>query len=106
MSECATWPMDPACATEEWDAYDTDIQDRALALASVTLERLTGGRVKNCPTTIRPCTVGAAMRCDNWWAGASYGFSAINWGGTWRNIACQPPACVSSCEVQLPGPVG
>lgn len=48
------WPMDPACITDEWGAFDEAVQDRALALASDTLHRLSGYRVGGCPITVRP----------------------------------------------------
>lgn len=48
------WPMDEACKTEEWDAIPLPLRDRSLALASSTLERLSGYRVSNCPITVRP----------------------------------------------------
>jgi hypothetical protein len=48
------WPVDPACLSDEWQAMDLDIQERALGYASATLERLTGRRVGNCPIKVRP----------------------------------------------------
>ena len=48
------WPMDPACKTDEWEEFAPEVQERALAFASSTLQRLSGYRVGNCPITVRP----------------------------------------------------
>src|SRR4051794_30552336 len=54
------WPVDPACLGAEWDALDPEVQERAVALASETLHRLTGYRVGGCPIIVRPCKKGCA----------------------------------------------
>lgn len=48
------WPVDPACLGDTWDGYDQAVRDRAVALASATLSRLTAYRVGQCPVTVRP----------------------------------------------------
>jgi hypothetical protein len=97
--------MDPACATAEWDAYDADVKERALLLASATLSRLTGGRVSNCPITVRPNA--DAGRCWLYrpdYLNLSYGapFNPINWRGEWMNcVPCDP----EGTGIPLPEPV-
>lgn len=95
------WPMDPACRSAEWEAYDEDVQARALALASVTLTRLTGGRVTNCPSTVRPgpqnpVCVPLAARFD-----LSSPLGPNAWGWQSSTYAAPDPR-----RVTLPGPVG
>jgi hypothetical protein len=104
------WPVDPACFEDTWDALDSSVQDRAVALASATLTRLTGYRVGNCPITVRPCkrscADGALSYADMhstfgpWWP--------VNYGGVWTNsCGCTTDcSCAALCEVVLPGPVG
>lgn len=110
-SGCA-WPIDPACFTTEWDALDESVQDRAVALASATLTRLTGYRVGTCPITVRPCR----SRCAGsehpayWDMQSSFGGSF--WphieGGVWVNsCGCRTDcSCADECVVALPPPVG
>lgn len=103
------WPIDPACAGDEWDTLEPEVQDRALALASATLTRLTGGRVGNCPITVRPCKPAKA------WA---YGLPMFSEGrafyptllesGAWINVGCcntTACACTAVCSIMLPRPV-
>lgn len=94
------WPVDPACLGDAWDAYAPEVQDRAVALASATLTRLTAFRVGNCPVTIRPVAQGC--RGASPWGGWLGPFTPQNFGGVWTNGGCSP----SQCEVELPAPVG
>lgn len=98
------WPVDSACFTDAWDGYPEAVKDRALALASSTLVRLTGGRVGNCPITVRPCS---ARVCRNYFPPDSVQpqFLPLNWGGVWMNV-CNFGECIVDCEVPLPAPVG
>lgn len=102
------WPVDEECL-ENWDSYSISIQDRALALATNTLRRLTGYRVGGCPITVRPCR----SRCVTAAFLPYYArhFSPwINTAGMWVNsCGCNPRAdcsCADLCEVVLPAPVG
>lgn len=105
--DCALWPVDPACLTDDWDALEPEIQARSLALASATLRRLSGYRVTNCPVTVRPCK----RSCME----AQYGGIAhtmfnpyISNGGQWVN-ACgclTDCSCTQLCSVTLPSPIG
>lgn len=101
------WPVDPACLTTQWDELAPEVRDRALALASSTLHRLTGGRVGGCPVTVRPCqrlTLGDATL--GWWYGTG-SFVPINFAGRWVNVCSAAVGCgTSQCEVRLPPPVG
>lgn len=98
------WPVDPACFSDEWEAAETAVKDRALALASSTLERLTGQRVVACPITVRPTH---GNRCfipsDSYGSGSFHpGMTAT---GQWANncgLACDDP----TTGVRLPRPVG
>lgn len=97
------YPIDPACLRETWDKYESEVQQRAVSLASATLYRLTGYRVGGCPVTVRPnpssglCAIPAGYsRFAEW--------EPINWSGTWSNYVCGPwedPRIIS-----LPAPVG
>lgn len=101
---CA-WPVDPACETEQWNAYEPAVRDRALSLASATLSRLVGGRVGVCPITVRPNVEQGVCWSSPNYLDFAYGsqFTPINWGGQWMN--CSP--CTPRPDgVALPRPVG
>lgn len=104
------WPVDPACFDEEWAALDEAVQNRAVALASSTLYRLTGYRVGGCPITVRPCKAGCAGGARSYYSYGSYGWMNphIGLSGTWINsCGCNTDcSCVTLCEVVLPSPVG
>lgn len=104
------WDIDTACLGDEWDDLDTDVQERALALASMTLHRLTGYRVGGCPITVRPCqdtTCGHYSPYGYPGYPGGYGMYPQNYAGTWSNsCGCGSSACSSACEVKLPFPVG
>lgn len=102
------WPLDPACAGgDAWNEYSPEQRDFAHALASATLRRLTGGRVGNCPITVRPC------KPDGFWNRTHMvpeyrSYSPLNLGGQWINVGCcTSPACSceTACTVDLPRPV-
>jgi hypothetical protein len=101
------WPVDPACLTEEWEALDPLVQNRALALASETLRRLTGYRVGGCPTTIRPCQRGGCWSAFIPFQGLPFN-PGMNVQGNWVNngCGCNGRGCATSCEIALPPPVG
>lgn len=98
------WPIDQSCCPE-FEDYDFDVQDRAVAFAGATLRMLTAYRVGGCPITVRPCR----SVCAGWdpfyspWA-----FSPTNWSGTWYNCVCRQDqcGCGSLCQLELPRPVG
>lgn len=104
------WPVDPACLAGDWDDLDQTVKDRAVALASVTLHRLTGYRVNNCPITVRPCKAGCAGGAVSYYAYGANGWMNphIGLSGTWINsCGCNTDcSCVVLCEVDLPAPVG
>jgi hypothetical protein len=108
------WPVDPACLSADWEAMDQAVQDRALALASATLTRLTGYRVGGCPVTVRPCKAGCAAATtrpsylDMAGAYGSSGFWPHIEGGVWVNsCGCAGDcSCGPECRIALPGPVG
>lgn len=82
-----TWEPDTSCLDEKWDALEEADKERALALATSSLQMLTYYRVGACPITVRPCPV--STRC-----GCLPRSSLVSCG-------CQPLS-----EVELPGPVG
>ena len=98
-----TWPVDPGCLGDEWDATEDPIKEYAQALAGSTLRRLTGYRVGGCPTTLRPCSQPcySSFYYESW-------MSPLNLGGTWTNTC----GCRVNCEcspsqwLALPLPVG
>lgn len=108
MANCV-WPVDTACFTDEWDTFSQEVQTRAIALASSTLERLTAYRVRNCPVTVRPCKAGCSTGSPYVPAYGNFFFDPhINGFGNWVNscgctVSC---SCSPLCEVVLPGPVG
>lgn len=104
------WPIDAGCLGEAWDDYADDVKERASALATNTLRRLTGNRVGGCPITVRPCK----QDCNSY-AGRFYPHSAYSWflphidnAGAWVNsCGCTTTcSCTALCEVELPAPVG
>jgi len=110
--EGCPWPVDDACLGTGWDDLDQTIKDRAIALASETLRRLTGYRVGGCPITVRPCRsscTDTTVMPSYWYAGAVFPFNPhINASGVWINgCGCTTDcSCEELCEVVLPGPVG
>jgi hypothetical protein len=97
------WPVDPACLDGQWEDYTEEIQNRALALASETLHRLTGYRVGGCPLTLRPVTSDTTCPPHPIYAYGNGSFNPfINQFGQWVN-AC---GITKHCEVDLPAPVG
>lgn len=108
-SDCP-WPVDPACLGTDWTDLDPALQDRAVALASSTLRRLTGYRVGGCPLTVRPCR----RSCTDVTVMPGY-FSVLgsytphlSVAGVWVNsCGCNYDcSCDDLCQVVLPGPVG
>jgi hypothetical protein len=102
-----TWEPDSACLTEEWNALDEEAKERALMLATSSLQMLTANRVGTCPITIRPCPdmrrcahSGSIPLGERW-------FVPYVEDGQWFNEAC---GCRITCrplsEVDIPGPVG
>lgn len=105
------WPADPACLGDKWDALDALTQERALALASSTLRRLTAFRVGGCPVTVRPCAPRAFCGAFVPFSG-SYGSDwmhpGINTAGLWVNsCGCSGGCgCTITKGVSLPAPIG
>ena len=104
------WPMDPVCVdSEDWEALITDapLYARAVALASMALQQLTGRRVGGCPITVRPCKPSAcASFPDFYGAGSGPGWTPANLGGVWSNCGGCAGCTGTACEVELPAPVG
>jgi hypothetical protein len=102
------WPVDPACLGEEWDALDSEIQDRATLLAGETLRRLTGYRVGGCPVTVRPCKASCAGATLLPFYGGGRFYPHLNTGGYWVNsCGCTSDcSCSELCAVTLPTPIG
>lgn len=103
------WPVDPACFSDEWEAMDTQVKERAVALASDVLHRLSGRRVTNCPLTVRPnsgwnnqCFI-PGIAYNPWGIGAFT--PGMNVDGRWVNN-CGPTCSNPSTSVRLPRPVG
>lgn len=94
------WPVDPACETAEWAAFEPAVRERALALASATLSRLSGFRVGNCAIKVRPTPqIG--------YCGIDVGFRAETWlpAGHWNSLLVTRPY-TSPLALVLPGPIG
>ncbi len=58
------WEPDLSCLGPEWGALDEDMQERALMLATSSLQMLTYNRVGACPITIRPTPVVVGSSCE------------------------------------------
>jgi hypothetical protein len=103
------WPYDTACTGTAWDTLsDPSQRDRALALASSTLHRLTGGRVGECPITVRPCKPGNYAQQTHLLPQYQPFHPTIDRFGAWVNIGCcsnSNCACDVACSVLLPRPV-
>ena len=108
---CVPVTPDYACCAE-WDTYAPELQERATDLAWATLRTLTGGRVGNCPTIVRPCLGPPCDACTNWWRQHLHGTGS--WvmagirAGEWVNCGCGvKPSCSCSplCEIVMPGPI-
>lgn len=104
-----SWPVDAACFESEFESLDDEVRDRAVALASASLRRLTGYRVGGCPITVRPCKPSC---CPSDLFGSGYpsstGLYPLNWGGVWMNVCghSYDCSCTQLCEIALPAPVG
>lgn len=93
-----TWEPDPACLGSTWDSYQPEVQERALMLATSSLQALTLYRVGTCPITIRP----SAENCG-------CGFNPqVGDDGEWYNdCGCRSFCCGDEVdEFDIPGPVG
>jgi hypothetical protein len=97
------WPVDPACLSDTWEAMDTTVQDRALALASSTLERLVGRRVGVCPITVRPFPLSGSCFVPD-----SYSYTpfmpGVDVNGGWVNNC--GAGSFNNTGIYLPPPVG
>jgi hypothetical protein len=98
------WPLDESCCAE-FATYPQDVQDRAAALAGMTLRMLTAYRVGGCPVTVRPCRQVCAGYSPFFGGSA---FSPVNWSGTWFNCVCggDTCGCGALCQLELPRPIG
>lgn len=92
------WEPDPACLGDAWDNYTDEDRDRALMLATSSLQMLTYNRVGTCPITVRPCP--SERRCLHAWS------PYVGLDGLWRNNCGCGVQCGPLSEVDLPGPVG
>lgn len=92
-----TWTPDPACLGDSWTAYSDEVKDRALMLATSSLQMLTYNRVGTCPITIRPCPTEPRCGC---------GWNPHTRDGLWYNDCPCRSSCKPLSEVDIPGPVG
>lgn len=100
------WDVDPEVLAEAWDSYDESVQERALLLATSTLQTLTNYRVGSCPITIRPCPETSRCGCD--WNPLSHSGATgpVLWDGNWYNTCRHRTRCGPLSEIDIPGPVG
>lgn len=92
------WEPDTGCLGAEWEALSAEDQQRALMLATSSLQMLTNYRVGVCPTTIRPCPQPLACGCGGW--------QPYLQDGQWYNGCPCNAQCKPLHEIDLPGPVG
>lgn len=105
------WPVDPACLADDWENLSPEVQTRALALASSTLQRLTAFRVGGCPVTVRPCAPrGYTDACLPFTGsfGTDWMSPGINGSGQWVNsCGCSGSCgCTMTAAIELPMPIG
>ncbi|MET7814212.1 hypothetical protein ABZT26_25615 [Streptomyces sp. NPDC005395] len=116
---CRPWPVDTTCC-RDWPGADAPEEDRrraerALAIASDRLRKLTAGRWGLCEEVIRPCDVPSAQseQFRRWEAQSLYGsvaggsYDASRWVSGMRPPLCgcsAPCSCADVCKVVLPGP--
>jgi hypothetical protein len=94
-----TWEPDLGCIDEaEWLAFTEDVRERALMLATSSLQMLTNYRVGTCPITIRPCPENR-RRC-----GCDWNPHIRN--GVWVNDCLHRTRCEPLSQINIPGPVG
>lgn len=95
-----TWEADPACLGDEWTELDPEVQERALMLATSSLQALTLNRVGTCPITVRPCPT--PPPCSHRWTPHPIR------PGEWLNACgCRTARyCGPLSEIDLEGPVG
>ena len=94
------WPVDPACLSDEWEAYEDFVRERALALASATLSRLTAYRVGQCPVTVRPQPQRAMCLLPSHYGQTGLYLPALGlYGSVVYTDRTQP------WEIALPGPI-
>lgn len=95
-----TWEPDPACLGAEWEELAPEVKERALMLATSSLQTLTLNRVGSCPITVRPCP--QALPC-----GCGWDPHPVR-PGEWLNVCgCRTARyCGPLSEVDLDGPVG
>lgn len=103
------WPIDLGCLGTDWDTLSSEVQTRSVALASMTLHRLTGYRVGGCPSTVRPCAGGCCppiLTPNDRMIPGSIG-PRINNNGDWINCCGHRDcSCVVIGAINLPAPVG
>lgn len=106
MPTCVPWGIDSTCC-DSWSDLDAGLKDRSEELAWSTLRALSGGRIGNCPTTLRPCLGRPCSLCQSWWSAHYRWVLAGMRRGEWINCLCGGPACscTALCEIVLPGPV-
>lgn len=94
------WPVDPACLTDAWGAYDEEVRQRAVSYASATLSRLTGFRVGDCPIQVLPARQnGCCGLLGGPWLGGYMPWSEL------RYTDLVLGACSNPREIILPQPV-
>lgn len=100
MTTCVPWGIDSSCC-DDWAGLDQSLQDRSEDLAWSTLRTLTGGRIGNCPTVMRPCLSAPCEMCTGAW------MTPVIRDGQWHNTVCGTLrcSCARLCEIVFAGPV-
>lgn len=92
------WEADPACLGDRWESLDGEQKQRALMLATSSLQALTYYRVGTCPITIRPVP-------DRPSCGCSF-HPHMESDGRWYNHCAHRGPIRPLGEIDIPGPVG
>lgn len=93
-----TWEPDADILTQGFKDLEESASERALMLATTSLQMLTNYRIGTCAETLRPCPVSLPCACGNW--------QPVMWAGTWFNCSTCFSRCAPLSEIDLPGPIG
>lgn len=101
---CVPYDIDMGCC-DELGSTPSALLCRATTLAWSTLRTLSGGRVGNCPVTLRPC---ASTSCSTCLPGVPVHVRSGECGGCWTSTvpcAADGCSCTQPSEVRMPGEV-
>ena len=102
--DCLPWKADVSCC-DGWFDHSLELRGKALTLAWATMKALTGGRIANGCTILRPCLRNDT--CDICTDG-TFSLDPQLIDGKWVNWPClrdNDCSCCDICEIKMPGRV-